>query len=106
MEECNAKVDSTWLGYEDHNIPSFSIGLSMGAGHQGYGGYDLRCYNWAKWMSAILDIFEVRKWENLVGQPCKVRRDGGMIVAIGNLMEDEWLTKKDISSFELPKEDN
>ena len=103
MDMYNAKVVSTWIGLEDHGIPSFSITLKYERGNQGYGGYDLRAYNLTTWLVRILNIFEVNTWEELIGKPCRIERSGGLIKNIGNLMEDDWIRTEDLEKFELPK---
>lgn len=42
LEEKNAIIESTMLGWEDHGIMTFYIGLDYGdEGHQHCGGYSL-----------------------------------------------------------------
>lgn len=92
-ERLLGKVDSTFLGVEDHGIMSFMIRFDFGTIHQGFGNYALD--NWieekkkrigtASGMDAIMQIlkvFNVDSWEKIRGKICWVEKENGMIVAI------------------------
>lgn len=90
----NAKIKSTFLGYEDHGIPTFFINLDYGGGGQSYGGYDLRYYG----IEIILEILKTLKadsWENLP-DIIRVDSDYEKIYRIGHIIEDQWLDVKDL----------
>lgn len=92
MEEYNAKIISTFLGIEDHGIPSFMIHLEYDGCAQGFGGYDLRFYG-IKPIVRILEVVEVKKWEDLKGKYVRIRKEGrwnGTIKEIGNIVENKW----------------
>lgn len=88
----NARVHSTFLGKEDHGIPSFNVQLDYGGSAQGFGGFDLRHYG-AKPIVRILEVLGVESWERLPGTPCRARVGegwNGKIEALGHFIEDKW----------------
>lgn len=102
----NARIDSTWLGREDHGIFTFSLGLDFGDFHQGYGQYALdgpaeprggarvgTAFGCAAIMG-VLDVLQVPKWEALVGTPVRVRYEDHAPQAIGHFIENRWLDLK------------
>lgn len=106
-EVVNAKIDGTMLGYEDHGILSFSIGLDYGnGGHQGAGGYCLdtpvkdekgkflgRVGTAAgmEMVARLMRVVGVSKWEDLKGQHVRVKADHSKVYAIGHLLKNDWL---------------
>ena len=89
IEIKNARIDSTFLGKEDHGIPSFNVGLDYGGSHQGFGGYDLRFYG-IKPIMRILEVLGVESWEKLKGTPCRAKCEYTKVHAIGHFIEDRW----------------
>ncbi len=108
-EIINGKIDNTVLGYEDHGIFTFSIGIDMGGLYQGFGGYPLDCKQHkpddirpgtSYGMEVIIRIVRavgVDSWEKLKGSYCRVCRKDGMLVAIGHIVEDKWFDIKEFS---------
>src|SRR4051812_15085485 len=101
METRNATIKSTALGYEDHGILTVWLNLDYGDSGQGFGGYALDMYDRDKdtrvshrscgeWITAILKVVGVRRWEDLPGKHIRVQNDHGKVHAIGNLLKDEW----------------
>ena len=109
-EERNAVIERTTLGIQDHGIFTFMLMMDCGSFHQGAGGYALDHnpahisgskrvateYGMAMIM-AILRIVGVDTWEELPGKAIRLKIESGTIVAIGNLLNDEWLHFKDFS---------
>lgn len=86
----NARVRSTYLGMEDHGIPTFNVDLQYeGNIFQGFGGFDLRHYG-IKPIMRILATLEVPSWEKLPGSFCRVRVESGLVCAIGHFFENRW----------------
>lgn len=86
----NAKISATQLGELGRGFSSF-IMLDMGDnGHQGFGGHALHGEYAHKWISRVLQVLEIEKWEDLKGVPCRVdgTRDG--LDGIGHLLKDQW----------------
>lgn len=120
MEETirNAQITSVSLGYEDHGILTFGLGLNIAKGGCCvFGGYALDEYDKAldkrvcgadslECLTEIMKTVGVEKWENLKGKYIRVidRGWGTTIDTIGNLMEDKWFNIKDF--FEKRKEKN
>jgi hypothetical protein len=90
----NAKIDSTMLGYEGHNILTCMLYLSYGSSSaQAFGGYNLTTPSeLKKWVQKILEVVGVENWEDLPGKHIRVESDSGRIYKIGNLLEDKWFT--------------
>lgn len=109
-EIINAKIKNTTLGYEDHGILTFGLGLDLAGGmFTTFGGYGLDTYDkvskkricYAYGMQLIVEIMKtvgVEKWEDLTGKYIRVVDEGynTPIRKIGNLMEDKWF---DINEF-------
>ncbi len=97
-EICNARIQSTFLGIEDHGFLSYFINLQSGGGTiQGWGGYILGTRKGKSTGLAgdlllhLLGAIEVDKWEALTGRPCRVLREHRTARALGNLLEDRWV---------------
>jgi hypothetical protein len=43
-----------------------------------------------KWITGIMDVLGVDDWSKVPGQFARVRREGGLIRAIGHIVEDRW----------------
>lgn len=86
------------LGYENHGVLSFSIGLDYGGSVQSFGGVVLGKENILQLFKGLQRIgFE--SWESLRGTLVRVKREDGVnrgkIVAIGHVLEDKWFPKDD-----------
>jgi hypothetical protein len=78
MIETIAKIESTFLGIEDHGILTCSIGLNYGHSAQGFGQYswDQRMPDGsykgspliAIFIRKVLEVAGVDQWEKLVGK--------------------------------------
>lgn len=71
----NAVIDDTMLGWEDHGIFTFLLGLNYGGSHQGAGGLCLSGGRPTKYMARglelvadILKTVGVEQWEKLKGR--------------------------------------
>jgi hypothetical protein len=101
----NAHITSTSLGYEDHGILTFGLGLDIADGTSCvFGGYALDKYNEETkkrycppysmgLITRIMKVVGVSKWEDCKGEYIRVVSNGWgrSITKIGNLMKDEWL---------------
>ena len=110
MDYINAKIESTMLGIEDHGIMTFMIYVDTGSYHIGFGGYALDEYSeeektrvgskiGMEFISRILDVVGVGKWEDLKGKHirlCVEGKNGGTkVMGIGNIIEDNWFYPKE-----------
>lgn len=99
----NAKIISTTLGKEDHDIFTFFLHLEFEYGTQGFGGYCLDSYNkklkrrvcvgvGLEVINQILDTVGVNIWEKLPGHYVRVKLEkwNSPIKEIGNIMKDKW----------------
>ena len=87
----NAMVKTVSLGYEDHGILTAWVFLDGAGWSQAFGGYDLRRgTEAADFVLGCLQALKVEHWEDLVGKPCRVIRQHGLLVALGHFVEDSW----------------
>ena len=87
----NARIESTMLGRDDHGILTFWLILDFGGSSQGFGGYFVD-HDDVLWycVGRILDIVKVEHWEDLRGKYIRARHSLDKVVAIGNVIADEW----------------
>lgn len=106
IEEKNALIESTMLGYEDHGILTFSLHLKYDGSGQGFGGYALDQWSEAHKerissracgtvIKRILETVGVEKWEDLKGEHIRVRAEFNKVHAIGNFLKDKWFYPAD-----------
>ena len=105
-EILNARITKTELG-EDHGCLTAHIVVEGDAWGCGYGGYvlDRWCAEPGKYESrdgygAIIELMKtvgVESWEELKGKYVRVKLDGslGRVVAVGNLLKDQWFSFKE-----------
>jgi hypothetical protein len=80
-----AKIERTFLGYEDHGILTAYLHVTYGGAGQGIGGYDLRPGNGAvaaRWIDWTLKACGVRSWEDLKGRTIYVLTSERRVVGI------------------------
>ena len=85
----NMKIASTFLGREDHGIPTFWLNMVSEGSGQGFGGYDLRFYG-IKPLVRILEVVGVDSWEKLPGSYCRVDGSYSGLKAIGHITDEKW----------------
>jgi len=101
----NARIESTFLGVEDHGIFTFSLMLDYGGSGQGFGQYGLDSWDekegrrvgtayGVEMIKAILEVVGVEKWEALEGQLVRTRATHSSISAIGHVLQNQWLDPK------------
>ena len=88
----NGTIRSTRLGIEDHGIPTFNLNIGFGNSVQGFGNYDLRYKGHQTLIFDVLKALEVESWEKLKGINVRVKREGGLLRAIGHIVKDQWVT--------------
>lgn len=89
METENALIKDVYLGLEDHNILTYNISLDYGGSGQGFGNYNCN-ENLSTHLKPLLAVFDVREFNKLKGLPCRVKRENGMVVAIGHIINNVW----------------
>ena len=84
----NAKIKFSWLGLEENGSLTFQIGFD--------------CENAKTFITSknpadiekikvLLNVLELRSWEELPRKFARIKLNGTRIVAIGNLIENKWL---------------
>jgi hypothetical protein len=98
-----AQIARTFFGVEDHGMIIHMQGEGWG---QGFGNIALDGYNrqldrregWGDGIMlirAILEAVGVESWEELKGKYCRIKREQGMIVAVGHVMNNKWADTRD-----------
>lgn len=94
IEERNARIDSTQLGFWDdcpNGILLTSwINLKWDGGGQGFGGYGLGSRYASFWIEKVLNTLEVSRWEKLTGVFVRIRNEHVKVHAIGHILKDQW----------------
>jgi len=104
IEEKNAKITGTFLGFEDHGFFTFMLHLDCGGSGQSAGTY---CLDHSKWdeskqdghrwflslriIEKILKTVGVDNWEKLPGKHIRVRAKDFGVTAIAHILKDNWL---------------
>lgn len=87
MIEANARIDHTEL-----TRAGWIVGMHTSAGSDCGFGLPLSCDT----VQSMLDVADVKRWENLKGKPVRVRCDeSGRVVAVGHYLNDYWLEAKE-----------
>ena len=94
MEIKNAIITSTFLGKEDHDIPTCFLTLDYGSAQQTFGGYDLRFYHEGM-IQRIIETVGVSSWEQLVGKLVRVKSDRAKVYGIGHIIKELWYFPED-----------
>lgn len=93
----NAKINSTHLGLEDHGIFTAFVYLRGDGWGQGFGGYDLRRGKLAfLFLDGVNQAVGVSRWEDLANTGCRVKREEGLIVAIGHIIDNRWFEPREV----------
>lgn len=117
MEELsieNARIESTFLGREDHGILTFFLQLEYKGAGQGFGNYGLDTYEETKKrrigtafgmeaIAQVLQVVGVEKWEDLPGKYVRSEHNGTYIKRIGHITKDVWLDLKELSNSFYPE---
>ncbi len=98
MEEKNARIDNTMLGFEDHGIFSSMIGLDYGGIHQGFGGCGMGGEFGTEYIKRLLKTVGVDQWEDLKGKHVRVRSERMKVHAIGHIIEDKWFSPEELAA--------
>ena len=96
-ETLNGKIESTFLGYEDHGMPSYAIYLQHQCGHQGFGGYALTAGFTHDAIFSLLNTLMVSSWEKLPGTHVRIVIEDELITQVGHIMEDRWFSLRDLA---------
>lgn len=111
----NALITNTFLGYENHGILTFSLGLDGDGCYVVYGHRALDEYSKKSdkrvpvdrglaCIAEVLNVVGVKKWEDLKGKYVRVKMNclGDRVTKIGHIIEDKWF---DLDEF-FSKEDS
>ena len=111
MNITNGQAGSTVLGFKNAPVFTLSIGITMGAVSQAFGGMTLKGkpvegFHPIGYLESIMIVFGVKCWEDIYGKFCRCLADPGRMYSIGHLIEDKWLHPNGIvvPFTELPEE--
>lgn len=92
----NAKIKSSFLGYEDHGILTCFLYLEQESSSQSFGGFRLdapkdgNSYLGTFWIKRILETVGVSEWSDLTGKYVRVDgEDFGDIKGIGHIINNK-----------------
>ena len=106
MNEVNAKIKSTQLGYEGHNILTAWLHLEYNGGGQGFGGYCLGGPYLTLFLERVLKVVGVESWEDLPGHYVKARQEHSKVHEIAGILSDDWFNpKEEFASIKKQKEE-
>jgi len=88
----NAKITSTFLGFEDHGIFTYILYLDYGGSGQGAGLIALGGEFTDNHIRGILKTLEVESWEDLPGRHIRAEASSGCVRRIGHVLKDKWFT--------------
>lgn len=96
--EENVKICGTFLGKENHGIPTCQLKLLSGeCTGLTFGGYDLRHSLHTGFVQNILDTLNVDSWEQLPGTNMRIRmtKSSPKIISIGHIIKDRWFNPEE-----------
>lgn len=110
----NAKIDRTAITVEDHGI--FTVGVML-SGPGWAQSIPARCFGsgraitinqdgkidfnettataetaiaFRRFLCGIMAAVGAESWEDVAGKVCKIKRENGLIVAVGHIIENRW----------------
>lgn len=93
IEIKNAKIISTQLGQGDRGW-TFYINVGGERWGQGIGGFSLGGEYTDYVLKGIIKAVGVDNWEDLVGKNVRIKKQDGMIIEIGHILEEKWFNPK------------
>lgn len=106
-KEQNAIIRSTRISNNDFGCLTAFLDLDYGNSGQGFGGYrlyspkifqsdEIQLNAAGHFIWRVMEVVGVHTWEELKGQPVRVKTGGYLdaIVAVGNIIKDEWYYPK------------
>lgn len=112
IEVFNALITGTRLGFEHHDIFTYTVLLEMDGSGIGFGGYALCEWDKEKKertgtdfgteaIMRLLKVVGVEYWEDLKGKNVRIKTKGGWggtAVAIGHIIKDKWLNLTELAN--------
>lgn len=85
----NAKIKFSFLGFDEDNL---TIWYKIGFDYE-YGTIitEKVCLNSPEQIKNILNVLELRSWEELPRKYARIKINGKRIVAIGNVIGNNWV---------------
>jgi len=94
----NGRIKKAFLGFEDHGILTCSLQIEGEHWEQSFGSYctgasisrePTSVLGW-EIIRRILLTLDVDEWGNLPGTVLRLKREKGLIVAIGHIFKNQW----------------
>ena len=96
MKTYNGIIRSTELGFEEQGNFIAYVYIDLEFGTQGFGGNILTESKYMKkFIISILGITGVDTWEKLPGTYVRIKDENGILIAIGNIIQDSWFNLKE-----------
>ena len=94
VETVNAVIKSADIMFDDKGNLTIWLDLDYGGLCQGFGGYKLctsKKDNTGKFISKMMKVCDVIKFDKIVGKAVRVRKtDNNDILAVGHIIKDIW----------------
>ena len=93
MEIKNARIGGTILGGWDDTVPAKADRLTIALLFEGDGwgqGSWTFSGNVEMFIQQTLYVLEATDWGKIKGLPCRVGREHGHIIGIGNIIKERW----------------
>lgn len=109
VETLNCKIVETWMGFDGGCLYSGLVLKARGIGVT-FGGHVLHVNRpepamanyetgfGMAYLARILEVVGVAHWENLKDKYCRMKIQGNLVVAIGNIIEEVWFYPSELGN--------
>ena len=96
----NVTIQDTYLGKEDHGIPTCRICVEGDGFGSSFGNYELRTYG-IDMILSMIEIVGAKSWEDLKGRYARVKIANAKVEAIGHIIKDSWYNPEESEGNEI-----
>ena len=86
----NAKIKFSFLGYNEKDELIIRLGFEC----EGSKTFVTVPISYLR-LTKILDVLELRSWEEIQRKFARIKINGNYVIAFGNLIEDKWFNVKE-----------
>lgn len=95
----NAVVGKVSL-YSEYGNLHLAVEMDYGGRFQAFGAYTVyaaKQFDHAGlFLKRLLEVAGADDWSRLAGRPVRVRRENGLIAAVGHFIDDDWFCPKEV----------
>jgi hypothetical protein len=99
----NAVVRDAQIRFDRGVFLSVWLTLDFGSSVQGFGGYCLGKKGqiaetpiFAEWIRQLMEIFDVDRWDDIKGKPCRAVHSHMTVSRVGHYLKDKWFVPEDL----------